>query len=257
MIIFDSTFLENFKDAIIKSNINKTLIKNLKDNLMHLSNSNSNNIRNNNLFSSNLEALSKNNKEIEQFLFSIIPVIEEYIKSEVSRNLHDDSRDNSSKSNTNDSAVSKIDSTGSDCNHNNLVENTLIISEIQKTIILPYYISDLEKISSSNDNMSFDEIIKQKYTLPISFFKSFAFSRFREAFKLARNKAHKSLKFSFDLAMELLFNYNLHPAIIAACRNLDELDIYLDYLDSGETNKFDCFNIKFEVPPVVQKQKTT
>lgn len=54
--------------------------------------------------------------------------------------------------------------------------------------------------------------------------------------------------------MELLFNYNLHPAIISACKNIDELDIYLDYLENNETDKFNCFNIKFEIAPSISKK---
>ena len=49
--------------------------------------------------------------------------------------------------------------------------------------------------------------------------------------------------------MELMFKYNLNPIIIAGCRNLDELDIYLDCLDENELNDFKCFEIKFEVMP--------
>ena len=129
-------------------------------------------------------------------------------------------------------------------------ENCLIISETSGNIILPYYINDLTNIK----NKTYEQTIQENYTLPVDLFKPAFVARFREAFKLARNKEKKSLKFSFDLGLELLFNYNLHPAIIAACRNLDELDIYLDCLDSGETDKFQCFNIKFEVPPVVIKK---
>ena len=55
---------------------------------------------------------------------------------------------------------------------------------------------------------------------------------------------------AFDLGMELTFNYNLHPAIICACKTLSELDLYLDYLDNKENGKFDCFKIIFDVPPV-------
>lgn len=260
MIIFDNAFLEKLKDAIVKSNINKSLISNLKDisssssNPDSNKNKNSNSINNTDSFSSNLDALSSNNNDIEQFLFSIIPLVEKYIQNEITRKVQDTTENTSfSKDSNNHSGSGKV-VTDLVQNKDNIVENTLIISEIHQNVILPYYVSDLEEISSYNNNMAFDEIIKQKYTLPISMFKSFAFSRFREAFKLARNKEKKSLKFSFDLGLELLFNYNLHPAIIAACRNLDELDIYLDCLDSGETDKFQCFNIKFEVPPVVIKK---
>lgn len=86
MIIFDNAFLEKLKDAIVKSNINKSLISNLKDisssssNPDSNKNKNSNSINNTDSFSSNLDALSSNNNDIEQFLFSIIPLVEKYIQ---------------------------------------------------------------------------------------------------------------------------------------------------------------------------------
>ena len=73
MIIFDNAFLEKLKDAIVKSNINKSLIANLKDisssssNPDSNKNKNSNSINNTDSFSSNLDALSSNNNDIEQF----------------------------------------------------------------------------------------------------------------------------------------------------------------------------------------------
>ena len=137
-----------------------------------------------------------------------------------------------------------------------LKENTLIISETSGQVILPYTKTDLDKLKQ-NDNKTYEEIIQENYTLPIDLFKIPFVARFREAFKLAHTKEKKSIKFAFDLGTELLFNYNLHPAIITACRDLDELDIYLDYLESNETEKFECFNIIFEIPPVISKRKSS
>ena len=138
-----------------------------------------------------------------------------------------------------------------------LKENTLIISETSRRVILPYTKIDLENIKAKDSSKTYEEIIQENYTLPIDLFKTPFVSRFREAFKLAHSKEKKSIKFAFDLGTELLFNYNLHPAIITACRNLDELDIYLDYLESNETEKFECFNIIFEIPPVISKRKSS
>lgn len=136
-------------------------------------------------------------------------------------------------------------------------ENTLIISEIDKKVVLPYELKALKnKLENSNNTYSsIDDIINEKYTLPISLYKNPFISRFRESYKLMRNKEKTSIKDAFDLGFELMFNYNLHPAIITSCKNLDELDIYLDYLENGETNKFNCFKIKFEIPPTVVKSK--
>ena len=54
-----------------------------------------------------------------------------------------------------------------------------------------------------------------------------------------------------------MFKYDLNPILIAACRNLDELDIYLDCLYSKELFDFNCFEIKFEVAPQVSKNMKT
>ena len=51
-----------------------------------------------------------------------------------------------------------------------------------------------------------------------------------------------------------MFQSDLNPAVIAACRDLDELDIYLDCLDDNELDKFSCFKIKYNVKPT-KKQK--
>lgn len=138
-----------------------------------------------------------------------------------------------------------------------LKENTLIISETTGKVHLPYTVKDLDEIKTKNDEKTYDEIINEFYTLPLDLFKTPFIARFREAFKLAHNKEKKSIKYAFDLATELIFNYNLHPAIITACRNLDELDIYLDYLENNEIDKFDCFKIIFEIPPVLAKGKSS
>lgn len=132
-------------------------------------------------------------------------------------------------------------------------ENTLVISETKQTVFLPYTFSELEQIFSANRNKfsSYEEIIQSHYVIPLSFFKNTSISRFKEAFKLIKNKENLSTKDGVGLGVELFFNYNLHPAIIAACRNIDELDIYLDYLENNEMYKFDCFNIVFEVAPTI------
>ena len=129
-------------------------------------------------------------------------------------------------------------------------ENTLIISEISKTVLLPYKKSELDSLEDISVNKN--DLIRKKYVVPIENYKSPALSRFREAFKLMRNIEKKSIIEAIDLGIELSLNSKLHPAIISACRNLDELDIYLDYLDNNQTDKFDCFSIKFEIAPLLK-----
>ncbi|MDO4282625.1 MAG: hypothetical protein Q4D02_03235 [Clostridia bacterium] len=151
-----------------------------------------------------------------------------------------------------------IQSSKKDENTNsNHIENILIISEMKGKVFLPYTIENLNSILEKNKSKYTDinDVIEKEFTVPYSSFKNPILSRFKEAYKLVRNKEHKSIKEAFDLGMELLLNYNLHPAIIAACKNIDELDIYLDYLEENEIEKFDCFQIKFEIAPALQKNK--
>ena len=48
------------------------------------------------------------------------------------------------------------------------------------------------------------------------------------------NEILGSLKEAIELGFELMFQSDLNPAVIAACKDLDELDIYLDCLDDNE-----------------------
>ena len=64
-----------------------------------------------------------------------------------------------------------------------------------------------------------------------------------------RKRQKASLAESLSLALELCFNNSLNPAIITACKNLDELDTYLDCLSENEVDKFDLFDIKYEICP--------
>jgi len=143
--------------------------------------------------------------------------------------------------------------TVNDCS--DLKENTLIISERNQNVVLPYNFSELQKILNSNSNTynSIQDIVEKCYTRPLNLYKNAPFSRFKEALNLIKEREKGSLKQALDLGLELFFNSNLHPAVISACKNLDELDIYLDYLENGETYKFSCFDIVFDVAPVVVK----
>lgn len=129
--------------------------------------------------------------------------------------------------------------------------NILIISEKEQKAYLPYKYNDVKTIFTENINTykTMQDVVDDIYTVPLSRFKNSSISRFKEAFTLIRNKEKGSITKGLDLGLELMFKYNLNPVIIAACRNLDELDIYLDCLEEEETSDFDCFEIKFEIAP--------
>lgn len=134
-------------------------------------------------------------------------------------------------------------------------EKKLIISDMKKKVTLPYNVTELNKILSNKKNKysTIDDIIEDLYTKPLSYYKAPAISRFKEAYKLITKKEHKSKLKAFSLASEMFFNYNLHPAIITACHNLDELDIYLACLADNQLNDFNCFDIQYEYAPALKK----
>ena len=72
----------------------------------------------------------------------------------------------------------------------NLLENTLIISEMQGKVILPFTLDNLESILSENKlkYKNINEVIENEFTIPYSNFKNLSFSRFKEAFRLVKNK---------------------------------------------------------------------
>lgn len=129
----------------------------------------------------------------------------------------------------------------------------LLISETQKKVFLPYNADDLEKILQKKKKYnSIQEVIDNEYTIPISKYKNPTLSRFKEAYKLMKNKEDFSVLESLDLAFEVTFNNSLNPAIITACKSLNELDLYLDCLETNSLDKFEPFEIKYEVLPLKQ-----
>lgn len=135
--------------------------------------------------------------------------------------------------------------------------NTLIISEKEQKAYLPFFYSEVKKIyeNSMKQYQTLQDVINDLYILPLSNFKNSAIARFRESFHLIRKKEKGSITKALDLGLELMFKYELNPIVIAACRNLDELDIYLDCLEENELYDFTCFEIKFEVMPQLTKNK--
>lgn len=135
--------------------------------------------------------------------------------------------------------------------------DTLIISEEDNQVILPYKLSEVERQYKKNKKKysSVKDLIENEYIIPTENFKNPVKSRFREAYQLIKKKEHGHLKEALELGFELMFQSNLNPAVIAACKNLKELDIYLDCLDDNELDKFSCFNIVYNVPPSLGKGK--
>lgn len=135
--------------------------------------------------------------------------------------------------------------------------NTLVISEKEQKAYLPFFYAEVKEIYQNKEHQyqTLQDIIDNLYIVPLERFKNSTLARFQESFRLIREKEKGSITKALDLGLELMFKYELNPIIIAACRNLDELDIYLDCLEENELQEFSCFEIKFEVmPQLVKKQ---
>ena len=124
--------------------------------------------------------------------------------------------------------------------------NCLLISEKESKVFLPYKIKDLNEqlAKSTGKYSSLNELIQKEYTLPIERFQNPVLSRFREAYNLMKSKESSSFLDAINLGLELSWNSTLNPAVIAACKNKDELDIYLDCLYEKELEQFKIFEIK-------------
>ena len=131
--------------------------------------------------------------------------------------------------------------------------NCLLISEKENKVFLPYKLSDIKQELENNPDFStIEDVIDQNYILPLQQFKSPTLSRFKEAYNLMKNKENASFFEAMSLAIELSLNSNLNPAVIAACRNQDELDIYLDCLYENELDKFKIFEVKYDFAPTLK-----
>lgn len=138
---------------------------------------------------------------------------------------------------------------------NNLEDNnTLIISEEDGKVYLPYTKNEVKEDVAQNKGKKISELIEENYVLPLDKFKNSMKARFREGYKLMHEREGKSRKSAFLLGLELMFESNLHPAIISACKTLEELDIYLDCLEDNELEKFSCFKIIYKSLPTLSKK---
>lgn len=131
--------------------------------------------------------------------------------------------------------------------------DSLIISEKQDKIFLPYTIDELEKYLKSYPDVytSLVDVVNQEFILPFnSFLKHPAKARFVETYNLIKNRQGKSIFSAVAYGLKLLGRYNLNPAIIAACKTENQLDAYLYYLNSNNLSKFKNFKIIYEINPL-------
>lgn len=275
-------FLKDLKSSLNLCNENISYIADLLNNINELIDCANNDIPNfqkslnyyNLKYADSNKHILESNQKIESCLFQISKIAEvSFSKSQNNASTNEDYEDrnvqNVSKTNNPKNSIesnyeeannvsTKVNSTSNieNVDTSSYKENTLIVSERTGHVTLPYTISELNEIIEKNPNKyySIDSVIAKKFTLPIKVFKNSFIARFKEAFKLMRHREHASIRDALDLGLELMFCYKLHPAIISACKNLEELDIYLDCLEGGRTDMFECFKIIFELPLAVARK---
>ena len=242
-----SKYLADATSILSKSNENLNLMKNLICLLDEIDISKAPNIKTpvkkyNKKFETSMDKIYKNTSNIEEFIHNISMVnFEEILKKDEDTN----SENNPKKENQETFSYISSDELDS-----SFIENMLVISSIQNKVILPFTIQKIQKILSEDSTYSsINDVIEKLYTKPLDNYKFPAISRFREAYLLIRNKEKKSKTRAILFASELFANYNLHPAIITACENQEQLDIYLSCLEDNKLSDFSFFDIKFEIPP--------
>lgn len=93
----------------------------------------------------------------------------------------------------------------------------LLISEKEQQVFLPYTLKELEDYLDQFPDAysSTDDVIKKEFVLPLAYYISHpAFSRFREAYSLSRDREAKPFLESLRYGIDMMFYDKLNPAII-------------------------------------------
>lgn len=131
--------------------------------------------------------------------------------------------------------------------------NVLLVSEKSKKVFLPYtkneIIAYLEQYP--NQYKTFKSVVEEEYILPLDLFvKHTVIARFRESYSLIRDRESKSIIEALKYAMDMMFKYELNPAIIAACKTQEQLERYIECLNKKRLEEFKDFEIIFEINPI-------
>ncbi len=264
--------LKTLNDSIDKSNKNLTILKDLENSInsilftisMQTSNENINeeDISNQlNLYNlkkmENKNEILNNTTYVDKFINSSKPIINTLndeasnFKENIIREFQEKRKeDNENK------VVNSINIDGGNPKEDVLYKpykiqenNTLLISEKQEKIFLPYTLSDLSKYTVDTEK-SLEDIVRENFIISLHTFRNPTISRFKETYNLAKNKSNYSLLKSFNFAVEVMFKRNLNPAIIVACKNIEELNDYLNCLKEQKLDAFKVFKIKYEMNPM-------
>ena len=127
----------------------------------------------------------------------------------------------------------------------NLNEKELIINKKSGIAILPYSISDLDELFLNDPEKysSIQDIIDQEYTVRLKDFENSSITRYKEAFKLAKDRSNYSFSQAANFAKVFLIENEITSLIIASCKNVEELEFYIECLNNNKLNDFHYFKI--------------
>lgn len=236
-------YLNKSTEALSKSNSNITNLKKLLENIDEINVAEEG-------FEENVEKYNNNFKENIDSIYASTEIIEKFVHEINTTDLSKLAQDLTVE--REDEQEDIISSKDLEISY---IENTLVISEEEKKVILPYTINKVKEtlLKNNQEYSSLQDVIDKVYTKPINYYRFSAIARFKETYKLVRKKEKGTIAKALELAFELLLNYNLHPAIITACKSLDELDVYLACLEDNTLNEFGFFDIKYEIPLAIPK----
>jgi len=131
--------------------------------------------------------------------------------------------------------------------------DTLIISEKDNKVFLPYTVSEIESYMEKypKEYKSLEYVINKEFILPLDYYtKHPSLARFREAYSLIRDREAKSVFDALKYALSVMFEYDLNPAIISACKTEEALNLYIECLENKDLSKFNLFKIEFRLNPL-------
>ena len=126
-----------------------------------------------------------------------------------------------------------------------LQEKVLLIKKDLGIAVLPYSISDLDELFLDDPEKysSIQDIIDKEYTVNLKDFENSSITRYKEAFKLAKEKSDYTFSQAVNFAKKLLVENEVTALIIASCKNVEELEQYIECLNSNKLKEFHHFKI--------------
>lgn len=123
---------------------------------------------------------------------------------------------------------------------------TLVISERENKVFLPYTIDELEEYAKKYpaEYPSLQKVVKQEYMIPLnSLSKNPAQARFLETYYLIKNRERKNFIVAVIYGIIIVMKSQVNPAVIAACKNHNELEEYIRCLKENKLENFKYFKV--------------